>query len=86
MNKLFLSGAVALGLMATPALANDVEAHCEALTSGEGKSSEPCSCVGDVAAGDQAVADAVLALGSTDEAEGMDDSVKEALAVCFPQD
>jgi len=86
MGKLFLSGVVALGVMASPAFANEVTAHCEALTSGEDISSEPCSCVGDVASGNPAVADAVLALGSTDEAEGMDDSVKEALSICFPQD
>ncbi len=85
MNKLLLSAVFAVGVVATPAFAGDVEAHCEALTAEGGVGNEACSCVGDVASGNQDVADAVLGLGSVDDADGMDDSVKEALSICFPE-
>jgi hypothetical protein len=85
MNKIFLSGVFAFGAVLAPALANDVEAFCVGFAEGNGWDTEPCSCVGDVASGDQSVADAVLALETAEDVDLMDDAVKEALSVCFPE-
>ena len=86
MGKILLSGLIALGAIATPALANDVEAFCVEFAGGQGWDTEPCSCVGDVASGDDAVAEAVLALETPEDVDAMDDSVKESLSVCFPEE
>jgi len=86
MEKMIAAGALALGVMVSPASANDVEAFCVDFAGGNGWDTEPCSCVGDVAAGDQSVADAVLALETPEDVDVMDDGVKEALSVCFPEE
>ena len=85
MKKTILAGVFAVSTALAPAFANDVESFCVDFAGGNGWDTEPCSCVGDVAAGDQSVADAILALESAEDVDGMDDSVKEALSVCFPE-
>ncbi len=85
MKKTILAGVFAISTAVAPAFANDVEAFCVDFAGGNGWDTEPCSCVGDVASSDQSVADAVLSLESAEDVDLMDDSVKEALSVCFPE-
>lgn len=86
MNKLLL-GAVFVGAaVVMPASANETETFCEGFASDNGWDTGPCSCVGEVGEADASVKDAILALSTPEDVDAMDQSVKDELAHCFPED
>ena len=84
MNKLIISTILAAGLTTSVAIANETEAFCVEFAGGNGWDTEPCGCVGEVGEADPAVKEALLALSAPEDVDALDDSVKEALSVCFP--
>ena len=86
MKKMLIAATAAGAALLASASANETEAFCNDFTATHGLDSAPCACVGEVGEADSAVKEAVLALTAPEEADLMDDSVKEALSVCFPED
>ena len=84
MKKLLMAAAAAGAAVMASASANETEEFCNDFTAAHGIDSTPCSCVGEVGEADSAVKEAVLALTAPEDADLMDDAVKEALSVCFP--
>ena len=86
MKKLFCAAGAAVCVAFAPASANETEAFCVDFASSNGWDTSPCSCVGDVADANPDVKATVLALTSPEDVEAMDQSVKDKLSVCFPQE
>lgn len=79
-----LIACLAFAALASPAMANEVTASCEAYVAEHGGDPSGCGCLGDAAAGDAALADALMAIDTPEALEAADDSTKEAIAACFP--
>ena len=83
MKKFIL--AAALAAFAAPALASDdVEGHCAAYIAANGGDSSGCGCLGEAAADDAALAEAILAIATPEDLAASDEATKEAIRACFP--
>lgn len=81
MKKLIIA-AFAAGLAFTPALAEDLEAHCTAYVTEGGGDPSGCSCLAETADAD-ATAE-LLAVASQADVDALSDNAKGAIAACFP--
>jgi hypothetical protein len=81
----FLIAALAAVALAAPAVANNTKDHCEEYVANNGGGdASGCTCLGDKADSDSALADALAAITNPDELEAASDTTKEAIAACFP--
>ena len=73
-----------LAAFISPAFANDAEDGCRAYVAENGGDASGCSCLGEAADADPALADALAAIQEPADLEAADDATKEAIAACFP--
>lgn len=73
-----------LATIAAPGFANEIEEGCREYAEANGTDPSGCSCIGEAADADPALAEALAAITSPEELEAADDSTKAALAACFP--
>lgn len=83
MLKILSAAALSAFFIAT-ASANDTADHCRAYVAENGGDASGCDCLGEAAAGDSALADALSEIESPADLEAADDSTKAAIAACFP--
>lgn len=86
MRNLIAPALFASVVLSAPAFANETEDFCNAFASDHDLSTQPCSCIGEVADANPDVKEAVLALTDPSETDAWDDSIKQKLGVCFPQE
>lgn len=86
MRYLIVTALLASAISAAPAMANETEDFCNAFATEFDLGTEPCSCVGEVGEANPDVKAAILALTDPSETDAWDQSIKEKLGVCFPQD
>lgn len=77
--------AAGAALMTAPAMANDVQAKCDAYIAENGGDPASCSCLADAAPDGSALSAGILAIDSDEAYEASDQSVKDAIAACFPE-
>jgi hypothetical protein len=82
MRKVLALGVLAAAL-AFPAMANEVEDYCRAYTTENDGDPSGCSCLGEAAAKDPALADALMAIDSPEALEAADESTKAAIDSCW---
>lgn len=73
-----------VAFVATPASANQSADQCRAYISENGGDPSGCDCLGDAAAADQTLADALSAIESPEDLDAASDDTKAAIAACFP--
>jgi hypothetical protein len=76
--------ALGAALLLSPALANDTAAHCRDYVAQHGDDDSGCDCLGEAAAKDQALADALAAIQTPEDLEAAPDTAKAAIQACFP--
>lgn len=81
MKKLIAALAVS-GFALSPALASELQGHCEAYTTENGGDPSGCACLAEKADAD-ATAE-LLAVAGPEDLEALSDASKEAIAACFP--
>jgi len=84
MNKFILSGLFAAASVTGAAFANEAEDGCNAYAEAHGVDNSGCACLGEAAADDSDLAEALAAITSPEDLESADDATKEAIAACFP--
>ncbi len=82
--KTTLALAFAAALLIAPANANETTDSCRAYVAENGGEASGCDCLGEAAASDAALADALAAINAPADLEAADTSTKEAIAACFP--
>ena len=80
--KKIITAVVALGLIASPSYASDLEASCEAYAAENGTDGSGCGCLAETA--DASVTEELLTVASEADLEGLSDAAKEAIGTCFP--
>jgi len=73
----------ALGASA-PAAANETADQCRAYVASNGGDASGCDCLGEAAAKDAALAEALAAIDTPEDLEAADESTKSAIAACYP--
>lgn len=86
MRHFILPALLASAFLAAPATANETEDFCNAFAAEFDLGAEPCSCVGEVGEANPDVKAAILALTDPSQTEAWDESIKQKLGVCFPQE
>lgn len=81
--KTLVAAMCAAGLAASPALAGDLETHCEAYLAETGGDASGCSCLAEAADADMAAE--LMEVASEADLEGLSDASKEAIASCWPE-
>lgn len=76
--------AFAAALLIAPATANETVDSCRAYVAENGGDASGCDCLGEAAAADAALADALAAIEAPADLEAANSSTKEAIAACFP--
>lgn len=74
----------AMAALATPAVANQSADQCRAYVAENGGDASGCDCLGEAAAADSTLADALAAIEGPDDLEAASDQTKAAIAACFP--
>lgn len=82
MNKFAIALAFAV-FASAPALADDLEGHCEAYAEENGTDASGCGCLAETA--DAGATEELLAVASPDDLDGLSDNAKAAIAACFPE-
>ncbi|MCA8889498.1 MAG: hypothetical protein KDA46_11750 [Parvularculaceae bacterium] len=82
--KKLMTAAIAAAFFATPALANDAADNCREYIANNGGDDSGCDCLGDAAAADAVLADALSAIETPEDLEAADDATKAAIVACFP--
>ncbi|MFC2951291.1 hypothetical protein ACFOOP_05085 [Marinicaulis aureus] len=85
MKKLVIALAAsgfALSPALTPAMASELESHCEAYAAENGTDPSGCSCLAETADAD-ATAE-LMAVASEADLEALSDNAKGAIQACFP--
>lgn len=75
----------ALAVIAAPAFANETAQACRDYVAANGGDAAGCDCLGEKAAKDQALAEALARIKGPADLEAADQSTKDAIAACFPQ-
>ena len=70
---------------ASPAFANETAEACKSYVEKNGGDASGCDCLGEKAAKDQALAEALARIKGPADLEAADQSTKDAIAACFPQ-
>lgn len=76
--------ALAAALLAAPAFANDTQTQCEAYVAEYGGDASGCPCLGEAAASDSALADALAMIDTPEALDAASESTKAAIGACFP--
>ena len=85
MFKKTLAFSAGLAMAAAPAFANDVADNCRAYAAEHGAGdASGCDCLAEAAAGDPALAAALLKIKTPDDAELADEATKAAIGKCYP--
>ena len=85
MRTAIILGFVAAAALAAPAMANEVEDQCRAYTAENDGDPSGCTCLGEAASKDPALANAITMIETPEDLEAADDSVKAAIGACWPQ-
>lgn len=81
--RILIAGAAA-AFLAAPALANETKTQCEDYVASNGGDASGCACLGEKAAADSALAEALSRITSPADLEAASESTKEAIRACFP--
>jgi hypothetical protein len=84
MRMTIIAGIIAAAALAAPAFANDTEDQCLAYTAENGGDSSGCSCLGEKAAADSALAESIAMIDSPEALDAADEATKGAIAACWP--
>lgn len=84
MMRTLAVAAFAIASLTAAAAANDVADQCRAYVAENGGDDSGCGCLGEAAAADAALADAISAIETPADLEAADDATKSAIAACFP--
>ena len=82
MKKLMIAAAAVAGFAAAPALAGDLEAHCESYAAENDGDASGCACL--AAAADDAMTAELMAVESDADVEALSEASLEAIASCWP--
>ena len=80
--KKLIAALCAAGLAASPAFADDLEAHCESYAAESGGDASGCACLAEAADADMTAE--LMEVASEADIEGLSDASKEAIAGCWP--
>ncbi len=80
--KKYLIAAAAAGLLASPALAGDLEEFCVGYTTENEIDPSGCSCLAETA--DGSVAEEIMAVASQEDVDNLSDASREAIGACWP--
>jgi len=80
--KKLIAALCAAGFAIAPALAEDLEAHCEAYAADNGTDPAGCACLADAADADMAAE--LMEVSSEADIESLSDASREAIASCWP--
>ncbi|MBI1364607.1 MAG: hypothetical protein GC153_01445 [Alphaproteobacteria bacterium] len=80
-----ISLGVAAALLAAPAFANTTEDNCKAYSQRNNTDPSGCSCLGQAADKDPALAEALSKINVPADVDAADDATKQAIAQCWPQ-
>lgn len=83
MLKPILAAALFLAA-AAPAFANETAEACKSYVEKNGGDASGCSCLGEAAAADPALAAALADIEAPEDLEAADEATKAAIAGCFP--
>lgn len=81
--RVYLIAAFAAFGLAGAASANEIEEGCRAYAAETGGDASGCACIGEKAAADPALAEALMAIDSPEALEAADESVRGAIAACW---
>ena len=81
MKKLMIAAAAA-GFAVAPALAGDLEAHCESYAAENDGDASGCACL--AASADDAMTAELMAVESDADIEALSEASLEAIAACWP--
>lgn len=84
MMKTVFAALIAAAAIAGPAAANDTADECRAYIAENGGDASGCDCLGEAAAEDSALADALAAIDTPEDLEAADESTRTAIAACYP--
>lgn len=87
MYKALAAAFAVAGFSLVPAAADDagdVEQQCLDYAAQYNGDSSGCSCLGEAAGKDPALAEAIAAISTPEDVEAADDTVKQAIAMCWP--
>ncbi len=82
--KKYLILTIAAACLSAPASANETADACKSYVAENGGDASGCDCLGEAAASDATLADALAAIATPADLEAADQSTKEAIAACFP--
>lgn len=80
--KRLIAALCAAGFAASPALAGDLQAYCEAYADENGTDPSGCACLADAADGDMTAE--LMEVASEADIEALSDASREAIASCWP--
>lgn len=81
MKRFFVTG-LAASLLASAALAGDLEEYCVGYTTENNGDPSGCACLAEAA--DDAMTEELLAVASEEDMEALSGASKEAIASCWP--
>ena len=76
--------AFAVPALTAPVMANETEDQCYAYADANGTDPAGCACLGEAAAADPALADAIAMIETPEDYEASSPAVKDAVAACWP--
>lgn len=83
MKKLIIAAAASgLALPFAPAMASELEGHCEAYAAENGSDASGCACLAETADAD-ATAE-LMSVEGPDDIEALSDNARGAIEACFP--
>jgi hypothetical protein len=84
MLKILSLSAFAAACLMAPAYANETADACRGYVAENGGDASGCDCLGDAAASDATLADALAAIATPDDLDAADEATKAAIAACYP--
>jgi hypothetical protein len=85
MKRILLAGLALIAAPAAAAAANETTNACRDYVAANGGDASGCDCLGEKAATDAALADALARIKAPADLEAADQSTKDAIVACFPQ-